>query len=463
MGSRYVAAELGPPNDVVPRQVLCSKEMADTPYSKLTRYVLDNGLPVIIDERPLTDTVFCGIYVQVGSRYETKKNNGISHFLEHLLFREKGATPTVKLIEATGGYVNGMTSFEHTNYYFDTLASEFEQAWGGLYRLVCEPSFGEREVELERKIILQEVAGAKSNPLAIAYYAAMKEFLPNTSLSMPVAGTRRSLKRISFADIRTFYETYYVPNNMFVVIVGGVDTESALDAVRRTFANLDSRPVPPVQFALPPPQKKRHELRLKTLVDQGYLAIGVRTDGERDKHKYELKLIDVVLGSGRNSRIYKELKVKRGMTDFIMSLADMGPPEARSLSDIGLWGIGVGTPSEDLREAEKIIVDEMNRIKVDTVPAEELEVARRKLLGRFAIGCETNSARAGFYAATELAGDLLSTDEHKKRIGAVTRETVAEAAKHHFEDRDIMLMDVKPARGFGKVVAIVRFLIFKRI
>lgn len=437
--------------------------MTDDRYSKLSRCVLDNGLPVIVDERAISDTVYCGIYVRVGSRYETKKNNGISHFLEHLLFREKGATPTVKKIEATGGFVNGMTGFEHTNYHFDTLASEFEQAWDGLYSLVCEPSYGQPEVELERNIILQEVAGAKSNPLAIAYYAAMKEFLPNSSLGMPVPGTRKSLKRIKLDDIRKFYETYYAPNNMFVVVVGGVDTESAIEAVRRSFANRNAGPVPPREFTRPPAQNKRRELRLKTLVDQGYLALGVLTDGEKSKHKYEMKVIDVILGSGRNSRIYRELKVNRGMTDFIVSLGDMAPVEARSLSDIGLWGIAVGTPTEDLNEAEQIILHEMNRIKTEPVPAEDLATAEKKVLGRFAIECETNSGRAGFYAATELAGEFLSTQDYRKKIEAVTRETVADAAKEHFEGKNIMLLDVKPAKGLGKTLAILRFLIFKRI
>jgi len=445
------------------RDILCYERMTDEPYSKLSRYVLDNGLAVIIDERPISDTVYCGIYVRVGSRYETKKSNGISHFLEHLLFREKGATPTVKQIEATGGLVNGVTTFEHTNYYFDTLASEFERAWDGLYRLVCEPTFGEHEVELERNIILREVAGMKSNPLAIAYYAAMEEFLPNTSLSMPIPGTRKSLKRISFQEIKSFYDTYYVPNNMFVVIVGGVHTESAVETVRRTFAQRESDHVPAPQFTLPPPRKKPHELRLKTLVDQGYLAIGILTDGEKDNHKYEMTLIDVILGSGRNSRIYKELKVRRGMTDFIMSLGDMVTAETRALSDIGIWGVAVGTPPQKLGDAEQIILDEMNRIKREPVALEEFETARKKLLGRFAIECETNSGRASFYAATELANEILSTEEYRGRIEAVTRETVAEAARDHFEDRDIILLDVKPARGLGKLAAIMRFLVFKRI
>ena len=443
--------------------ILCYRTMADEPYSKLSRYLLDNGLAVIIDERSTSETVFCGIYVKVGSRYETKNNNGISHFLEHLLFREKGAAPTVKQIEATGGYVNGMTAFEHTTYYFDTLASEFERAWDGLYRLVCEPSFGEDEVELERKIIAREVAGMKSNPLAIAYYAAMKEFLPNTSLAMPIPGTRKSLSRIRFDAIKAFYGAYYVPNNMFVVIVGGVDTESALQTVCRTFGERESEQVPPTQFTLPPPRTKPHALRLKTLVDQGYLAIGVLTDGEKDRHKHEMRLVDVILGSGRNSRIYKELKVRRGLTDFIMSLADMVPTEASGLSDIGIWGIAVGTPPGKLAEAERIILDEMNRIKREPVPAHEFDTAKQKLLGRFAIHSETNSGRASFYASTELAGESMAAEEYRNKIRAVTHESMADAARDHFEDKDVMLLEVKPARGLEKLAAILRFLVFKRI
>jgi len=443
--------------------ILCYKTMADEPYSKLSRYVLDNGLTVIIDERSTSETVFCGIYVKVGSRYETKQNNGISHFLEHLLFREKGAAPTVKQIEATGGFVNGMTAFEYTTYYFDTLASEFERAWDGLYRLVCEPTFGKHEVDLERRIILREVAGMKSNPLAIAYYAAMKEFLPNTSLAMPIPGTRKSLSRIRLDTIKAFYDTYYVPNNMFVVIVGGVPTESALQTVCRTLGQRESAQVPPTQFTLPPPRTKPHALRLKTLVDQGYLAIGVLTDGEKDRHKYEMRFVDVILGSGRNSRIYRELKVRRGLTDFIMSLGDMVPTEARGLSDIGVWGVAVGTPPGKLGEAERVILDEMNRIRLEPVPVQKFDTAKQKLLGRFAIRCETNSGRANFYASTELAGEPMSAEQYKDKIRAVTRESIADAARDRFEDKDILLLEVKPARGLEKLAAIIRFLIFKRI
>jgi len=439
-----------------------AENMTDEKHSKLNRYVLDNGLTVIIEERPFSATVSCAIYVRVGSRYETKKNNGISHFLEHLLFREKGAVQTVRQIEDTGGSVNGMTTFECTDYFFDTLASEFEQAWQGLYRLVCEPSFGEREVELERKIILREVSGMKSNPLAIAYYVAMKEFLPNTSLGMPIPGTRRSLRKITLGDLRRFYDTHYVPSNMFVVIVGGIETESALEAVRRTFAQRDSGSVPPKRFTLPPRRKKRHELRMKTLVDQGYMGIGVRTDGDKDEHKYEMKLIDVILGSGRNSRIYKELRVKRGMTDFIVSIADMSPTGGAALSDIGFWGVAVGTAPKHLAEAEHIVETEMRRIRTEPLSSDELETARSRVLGRFAIACETNSGRAGFYAATELAAEFLSLEEHKKRIEAVTADSIAEAAKHKFEDEQIMLLDVKPARRLGKFVAVLRYLFFVR-
>jgi predicted Zn-dependent peptidase len=304
-----------------------------------------------------------------------------------------------------------MTTFEFTNYFFDTLASEFEQAWDGLYRLVCEPSFGTQEVELERKIILSEVAGMKSSPLAIAYHVAMKEFLPNTSLAMPIPGTRRSLNRISFQQIREFYDAHYVPNNMFVVIVGGVKTESALEAVRRTFAERDSADLPPKQFTLPPRQKR----------------------------------------------------VKRGMTDFIASVADMAPAGGAALSDIGCWGVAVGTAPKDLGEAEQIVENEMRRLTTEPLPSEELETARSRVLGRFVIACETNSGRAGFYTVTELAGEFLSLDENRRRIEAVTPESIAAAAKHKFQDKEVMLLDVKPARGIGKVLAIMRYLFFVRI
>ncbi len=458
--------------------------------SKLTEAVLGNGLHVIVDERPGSTTVHCSILVGVGSRYESEGLNGISHLIEHILFRENWWPPydneeklpctnrqeILNQISSAGGILNGSTTFEYTRYYLTAPASEFKTVFEGLSRLVLEPCFNRRGVNLEKKVILHEIAFTKNNPFTIAYYSLIDRVIPDDPLGRPIAGTTLSLKTINYDRIIDFYQTYYVPNNMTAVIVGGIDTEIALREVERIFSDklaqrMESPPVlgekagplPDKPFSTPRfSTKGKNFFRLKTLSKQGYFALIVRTDGERDEGIHTMRLLYSILGPGKNSRLYRKLK-EEGLSDFFISAGNFGMQELASLSDIGIWGFVVGTHPDNLKRVEEIVLSEIEKMKSTPISEDELTIAKSEAIGKLMIDFENNEARASIYGHWVVSGKLLTEDAFLQEIEKVSTEQITHAVQEHFQDDRLLVFTVEPAKGLGVLWAAIKFLLFKRI
>ncbi len=452
--------------------------------SLLTELTLRNGLHVIIDERPGSTTVHCSIMVGVGSRYESEGLNGISHLIEHILFRENWWPPydneeklpctnrqeILNQISSAGGILNGSTTFEYTRYYLTAPASEFEMVFEGLGKLVLEPCFNRRGVNLEKKVILHEIAFTKNNPLAIAYYSLIDRVIPDDPLGRPIAGTTLSLKAISFDSVKDLYQTYYVPSNMTVVIVGGIDTGIALREVERIFSDKEESPLPDKPFSTPhfnSPLSPFYKggfrgIKLKTLTKQGYFALIVRTDGEMDEGIHAMRLLYSILGPGKNSRLYHKLK-EEGLSDFFISAGDFGMQELASLSDIGIWGFVVGTRPDNLKRVEEVVLSEIEKMKSTPISEEELTIAKSETIGKLMIDFENNEARASIYGHWGVSGKLLTEDAFLQEIEKVSTEQITHAVQEHFKEDRLLVFTIEPAKGIGVLWATIKFLLFKRI
>src|SRR5437867_1165389 len=200
---------------------------------------LRNGLVAVIDARPRRRTVYCEIGVRVGSRNEPLELAGISHLLEHLLFKE-GETPgsrknpAFSRIRAAGGEVNASTSFERTNYFCDVHTDSFEEGWRGLASLVRAVGFDAKDVESERRVVLQEAALDKNNPVSVAAYSVLGRLFPRDPLGQPVIGFKKTLQRIRVEDATAYYRRFYTPDNSYALIVGDVDPEAAAALIEET-------------------------------------------------------------------------------------------------------------------------------------------------------------------------------------------------------------------------------------
>ena len=427
----------------------------------LYRMALPNGLVAVIDARPGRRTVYCEIGVRLGSRNEPLELAGISHLLEHLLFKEgEGPTarknPAFSAIRAAGGEVNATTAFELTNYYCDVSSEAFEEGWRGLASLVTAPGFDAKDVEVERNVVLEEAARDKSNPAAIAAYAILKRIFPGDSLSQPIIGYRKTLERVSYADVKAYYGRYYSPANAYALVVGDVEPQRAGSLISETLSSWKGSHAAPLGFPPPPRVSDENRFVFSTLVEQVYYALGALTPGQEAHERAALELLRRVLAEGRTSRLYQRLVEREGLTSQFLA-------ESYDLSNLGVFAAGGAVDPGRADRFRAILREEFARIAREPVGRDELELARRLLTADLVREFETNSGIAAFRSESLLYGYPISRDVYLEETARVTPEQLLEKARSRLGPEKLREVEVDPARGLGKLTAILRFLIFRTI
>ncbi len=424
--------------------------------------VCANGLPVVADARPGTRTVFAEIGVRVGSRQDPPGLAGLSHLLEHLLFKEgHGATrvsnPALSALRAAGALVNASTDFELTEYHADLPAGRFDEGWDALVAMVGHADFDEADVERERSVVLQEVALGKTDPLAIVAYSVLRRVYPGNPLGQPIIGRRRSLRSIRRSDLIRHYRRYYTPAGMFAVIVGDVNPTTAIG---RACGTLGSEPAagPPPPPTPPPVPDVTRLYRFRTLTSRSYLLAGALTQGEASPDAPALGLLATILGGGRTSRLYGRLVDREALGDDMLAISF-------TVSDAGAFGAGTAVDPENAPQARAALLEEMSRLAREAVGTEELQTARRLARGRLALQFETNAGIAAFRARCLLYGRPVDRDTFLARIDGLTPDDLLAAARRTWGETTPgpTMIEVLPARGLGKLIAALRFLIFRRI
>lgn len=429
---------------------------------------LVNGLRVVIDARPERRTVYCEIGVRVGSRNEPLRLAGMSHLLEHLLFKEGEApgsrkNPAFSRIRAAGGEVNAMTSFERTNYYCDVHGDAFEEGFRGLANLVTAVGFDAHDVEVERRVVLEEAALDKNNPLSVAAYSVLRRLFPGDPLCQPVIGYRKTLQRIRLEDVRSYYERFYVPENSYALIVGNVDPDVAaalvtttLEGWRRSGSGVASGRAEPLEFPPAPTAAPPQRFVFHTFTHQVYYAIGVLTTGENDRYRAATELLSTVLGGGRSSRLEQRIVEREGLTSELQS-ADF------RISNLGLFATGGAVEPSKSDRFRSILRDELDRLTREPVRPDELARAKTLLRADLVRQFESNAGIAEFRGDRLLYGQDVSRDPYLDEALRLTPQDLYVAAQVQLGADRIREVEIRPARGFGKILAAIRYLLFRRI
>jgi zinc protease len=421
---------------------------------------LPNGLAVVVDSRPSRRTVYCEIGVRAGSRDEPLELGGISHVLEHLLFKEGEGpaarkNPAFSRIRAAGGIVNAMTSFERTSYFCDVSADAFEEGWRGLASMVAGTGFSARDVEIERNVVLEEAARNKNNPLVVAGYSVLRRVFPGDPLSQPIIGYRKTLQRIRYEDVRGYYDRFYRPSNAYVLVVGAVDPRSAAELVEATLGGWKGAgrpaPFPPVPRIAPEMTFEFH-----TLIEQFYDVLGVETPGYSARDRVALELLRRVLGEGKTSRLYRRLVEREGLTSEFLA-------QSFDLSNLGFFGTGGAVDARRAERFRAILREEFGRIAREPVSSEEIDLARHLMAADLTRKFETNDGIAEFRSDRLVYGLPLSRDEDLAAAARLTSADLLAVARVRFAPERLREIQIAPARGFGKVLAVLRFLIFRSI
>jgi len=377
------------------------------------------------------------IAVQVGGRYEPDNYAGISHLLEHLLFKEKDDFKPLTVIRETGGSVNAITDFELTKFYFTVLPEHFDEAMRALSRIVLDPHFDEKDLIIEKEVVLEELAMAKNDPRTLVLPALVKKVFPESPLANLVIGNKKSIQRITYADLKNFYTAYYAPDNMVVVSAGNIRAETTADYLKSLFGSEVRRPIPEKAFEIP--EIAINKLNRKIPINQAFYIVGALVPGKSSEDYYAMKVLDVILGSGVNSRLYNRIVMDEGLTDELY-------PYWFSLSGTGMWAIFLSLNPEDMSKASFIINEEIASIKKGHFTSDELSNAKKSLVSRSLIELDKPEDIAHFELENLVFREkVLSVQEYIETLNDVNKQDVIDTANRYFTHENIITIELEPA------------------
>jgi predicted Zn-dependent peptidase len=405
---------------------------------------LPNGLEVFILENPGTTSISVDLWVKAGSRYESSKNNGISHFVEHLLFKgtsQRTAKDISRQIAAVGGSMNAYTYWEYTQLHISLLPQHLGLALEILADVAQNSLMTEGMIEKERKVLLGEISLANIYPPSYVLNLVSRTLFPESSLGLPISGTKETVQSIQRNDLMEFYKRHFVANNGFLTVVGNVDPHTAQAMIREKFnpwPRGDSLPCP-----LFPPrrQSKLREVRERKFIDQAIVVVALQAMGLKDIDRPAFEIINAILGSGGNSRLYQEIREKRALAYLVGSLY-------YPLSDTGLWATYVGIDPKNIKQVQSIFFQEIQRIRQEPISPQELDEIKNYIRGRMLIRNESNAALGDFVAQGLLAGSWALPTEFIAKVQAVAAEDVRRVASIYLREDQFNVIVLKPYPGF---------------
>jgi predicted Zn-dependent peptidase len=396
-------------------------------------HTLDSGLRVMTV--PVSDlkSVTVAVWVKTGSRNEEKKVNGISHFLEHMVFKGSAKRPTAReistAVDEIGGEFNAATSKDWTNFYIKSASSHVETAFDVLSDMVLAPILKPAEIEKEKGTIIQEIAMYEDTPIMHIADVFENLIFNGSSLGWDTAGTASSVKSITKNDFLRYRKMHYYPENMLVSVVGGVSEKEALTLSRKYFGKIKSQSES--EFKTPEfrSEQIKPEVILKTKKsDQAHLMLGFRGEGRNYPGRYAQAVLAVVLGGGMSSRLFLEVRERRGLAYSVRTSFER-------YQETGYLGTYAGVNPQRVEEALKIILEEHKKIADGKFPvtSSELKKAKEYLKGHFALALEDTKDISGFYADQILfLPEVKSPAEVTVKIDKVTLNEVQAEAKKLF-------------------------------
>ncbi len=405
---------------------------------------LKNGLTLITVDLPHLDSVTTFIAVGAGSRYETKQNNGISHFWEHMAFKGTKKYPTSliinTLVDSIGAVNNAATSQEYTFYFIKSSSEHIDLASDILSSMVKEPLLLQEEIDREKGVILEEMRMYQDLPNRHVWDLYMKLQFGDQPLGWNVLGTEQIIKSLKREDFEKYINSLYCPENMALVYVGKLP-KNIKDLAEKYFLDLPKRSVfksKPVKLVKQDKPKVAVEFK-KT--DQANLVLGVEGYSRNNPKKYAARLLGVILGEGMSSRLFIQVRERRGLAYHV----DAGH---ETLLDTGFFAAFAGLKLEKLEEGIKVILDELMRTTVELVSDEELKKAKEIIKGRLALRSESTNFLAEYFALDFVLDKRVETfEEYLAKIEAVTVEDILEVAKELFKKEKFNLQIIGPFKS----------------
>jgi len=383
---------------------------------------LPNGIPVVMEQLKNFRSVTLGILVKVGSRSETTDKNGISHFLEHMFFKGTGKRTAKDIafeIDSLGGDLNAFTSKETTTFYVKILDEYLEKGVELLSDIFLHSTFPEEEMGKEKRIIKEEIKMVEDTPGDYIHDLFKQNIWGNTGLGQPVLGRRETIRAFTREDLLKHIRKYYGIKDVVISCAGNFETSSLLAMLNKNLGTLRRGSEP--DKGPPPGFRSKVEVINKEL-SEAHVCLGVEGIPQNSEDRYSLFVLNTIFGSGVSSRLFQEVREKRGLAYSIYSFTS-------SYFDTGVWGVYAGVSRKRVREVVTLILKEMEGCK-DTLTESELQHAKDHLKGNIILGLESTSSRMNNIARQEIYyGRYYSPKEIMKEIDSVTIDQIKDLAE----------------------------------
>ena len=407
---------------------------------KYDKKELDNGLKIIAHKMPQMKSVSLGVWIKTGGRYESVTNRGVSHFIEHLLFKgtkTRTASQIKTSIEGIGGVLNGFTSEEVTCYLVKVLGEHLKLGLDVLSDMVLNALFAPKDIEMERFVILEEIKMYKDQPDQHVGELLNELLWPNQTLGIPLTGTHEIIKSLKREDIVEYREKSYNPTNITIVACGNVDWNILLKSCNNIFSKRKKGKIYDYE------KMKVSQVKPKTNIvhketEQTHIAIGFHSISRLDPARYAMDLLNIVLGANMSSRLFHELREKRGLAYAIGS-------HVGYYADGGAATIEAGVDNRKISHAIELILGELAKIKKDPITKNEFERAKKYYQGHLSFVFEDTTDHMLWLGKKIVTNDLpIDAQEVLKKIKKVTIDDIFQVAEKTFKKENMNIAVIGP-------------------
>jgi len=405
-----------------------------TVIDAIRKEVFPNRLVLVTERMPNIRSVALGVWMKKGSRHERESENGISHFIEHLLFKgteTRSAKDIALIIDSVGGQMDAFTTKEYTCFYFKVLDEHLDVAVDLLSEIVRRPKFVPEEIEKERKVIFEEIKMVEDTPDELVYDLFTESFYRGHPLGRPIQGTIASVSSMQKDQLIRFFRDSYQPDNLLITAAGNLDHDRLAGAMRQAFEPLTNGRREAI--GAPPRGHAEVVVREKKELGQLHLCLGVPGLPMPDERRYEQYVLNTLLGGTMSSRLFQHIREERGLAYSVFS-------SVNSFLDAGNLMIYAATSPESGREVVNLVLEELRRLKEQPVSDGELQMARDHLKGSLMLSLESSSSRMSNLARQEVYfGRQFTLNEILAGVDRVTAQDLLRMAVDLFDPRNCTL------------------------
>jgi predicted Zn-dependent peptidase len=409
----------------------------------IQKHVLPNGLVVITETMPHVRSVSVGVWVRNGSRREVPEENGLAHFIEHMVFKgteRRSAEAIAREMDSVGGMLDAFTSKEQICFNAKVLDEHLPIAFDVIADLVLRPKFDSEDVRKERQVVLEEIKMDLDNPEYLLHEIFTRGFWPEHPLGRPILGTPETVKKFHRDALRSRFQNWFAPDHLVITAAGNVVHEQVLQLVQSEFGGM--QPAGPAESNDAPQTQAPIRLETKRDLEQVHICIGVPSVPLAHEDRFGIAVLNNLLGGGMSSRLFQNIREKQGLAYAVFS-------ELTPYSDAGMMTVYAGTATDTIGQVIDLTIQEFHALKESLVTDEELRRSKNHLKGSLMLSLESTSSRMANLARQELYfRRFFSLDEILAGIEAVTREELQSLARHYFQPGQIAVTVLGPLNGF---------------